>query len=198
MSKLSTHITQFLEYLEVERGRSERTIKNYDFYLRRFQTWAKNPLPEKISDEMVRKYRLWLNRQMHGRDGEALKKSTQNYHLIALRSLLKYLAKRDISSLAPDKIELSKQTMRTVEFLEVDELSRLLAAPSKYGEGLIGLRDKSVLELLFSTGLRVSELSNLKIEQVNLKRDEFTVRGKGDKPRIVFLSSTAKDALQEY
>ncbi len=198
MSKLSTHITQFLEYLEVERGRSERTIKNYDFYLRRFQTWSKNPEPEKISDEMVRKYRLWLNRQMHGRDGEALKKSTQNYHLIALRSLLKYLAKRDIQSLAPDKIELSKQTMRTVEFLEADELNRLLAAPSKYGEGLIGLRDKSVLELLFSTGLRVSELSNLKIEQVNLKRDEFTVRGKGDKPRIVFLSSTAKDALQEY
>lgn len=196
MATIKTLVTDFLEYLEVERGRSQRTIRNYDFYLRRFQSWAKNPAPDKITSEVVRRYRLWLNRHVEGREGKTLKKSTQNYHLIALRSFLKYLAKRDIRSLSPEKIELAKQPMRTVEFLEADELDRLLAAAR--GKGLIPLRDKAVLELLFSTGLRVSELSNLKIDQVNLKRDEFTVRGKGDKPRLVFLSSTAKDALKEY
>jgi site-specific recombinase XerD len=195
---ISKLITQFLEYLEVERGRSTRTIRNYDFYLRRFQKWSKNVEPEKITSDIVHKYRLWLNRSVVGRDGEQLKKSTQNYHLIALRSFLKYLSKRDIASLAPEKIELAKQEIRTVEFLEVEELDRLLKAPKRVSSGLVALRDTAVLELLFSTGLRVSELSNLKIEQVNLKRDEFTIRGKGDKPRIVFLSSSAKDALKAY
>ncbi len=195
MNKL---ITDFLEYLEIERGRSDRTIRNYHFYLRRFSGWAKNPSPSKISGELVRKYRLWLNRSVDGRDGKSLKKSTQNYHLIALRSFLKYLAKRDIKSLAPDKIELAKQSKRSVEFLESDELNRILKQPKKLGTGLIALRDQAILELLFSTGMRVSELANLKIEQVNLKRDEFTVRGKGDKPRVVFLSATAKVALTSY
>ena len=196
--QISKLITNFLEYLEVERGRSARTIRNYDFYLRRFQKWTKNPAPEKITSDMVSKYRLWLNRSVEGRAGDTLKKSTQNYHLIALRSFLKYLAKRDVPSLSPDKIELARQPIRSVEFLEVDELERLLEAPRRVGSGLVALRDAAVLELLFSTGMRVSELSNLKIEQINLKRDEFTVRGKGDKPRIVFLSSTAKDSLKAY
>lgn len=198
MSKISRLITDYLEYLEVERGRSVRTIRNYDFYLRRFERWAKNPEPEKITGEMVHKYRLWLNRSVEGRESETLGRSTQNYHLIALRSFLKYLAKRDITSLASEKIELAKQPIRTVEFLEAEELDRLLAAPRGYASGLVMLRDAAVLELLFSTGLRVSELSELKIEQVNLKRDEFTVRGKGDKPRVVFLSFTAKNALSAY
>lgn len=196
MQPISKLITDFLEYLEVERGRSQRTIRNYDFYLRRFQVWAKNPTPSKITSEMVRRFRLWLNREVEGRDNVTLKKSTQNYHLIALRSFLKYLAKRDITSLSPEKIELAKQPMRIVEFLEADELDRLLAVPDT--ASLIGMRDRAVLELLFSTGLRVSELSNLKIDQVNLKRDEFTVRGKGGKPRLVFLSSTAKESLKTY
>ncbi len=195
---ISKLITQFLEYLEVERGRSSRTIRNYDFYLRRFQKYAKNPEPEKITGEMMRRYRLWLNRSVLGRDGKQLKKSTQNYHLIALRSFLKYLSKQDIASLAPEKIELAKQEIRTVEFLEIEELDRLLKAPKKVGGGLVALRDTAALELLFSTGMRVSEISNLKIEQINLKREEFTIRGKGDKPRIVFLSTTARDALKEY
>ncbi len=195
---ISKLITQFLEYLEVERGRSSRTIRNYDFYLRRFQEYAKNPEPAKITGEMVRKYRLWLNRSVVGRDGEQLKKSTQNYHLIALRSFLKYLSKQDIVSLAPEKIELAKQEIRTVEFLEIEELDRLLKAPKRISSGLVALRDTAVLELLFSTGMRVSEISSLKIEQINLKREEFTIRGKGDKPRIVFLSSTARDSLTEY
>jgi site-specific recombinase XerD len=198
MKGIKSLITDFLEYLEVERGRSDRTIRNYDFYLRRFQDWAKDPSPSSVTAEMVRKYRLWLNRFVDGREGKTLMKSTQNYHLIALRSFLKYLAKRDIKSLAPEKIELAKQPTRTVEFLEIDELERLLAVPAQHGETLIALRDQAILELLFSTGLRVSELASLNIDQVNLKRDEFTVRGKGDKPRIVFLSSTAKASLRAY
>jgi len=197
-SSLDRSITEFLEYLEVERGRSARTIRNYDFYLRRFSTWAGHPDPKKIVAELVRKYRLWLNRSLPGREEETLKKSTQNYHLIALRAFLKYLARRGISSLAPEQIELSKQTSRQVDFLESDELERILSMPMKQKEGLVALRDKAILEMLFSTGTRVSELANLKIDQVNLTRDEFTVRGKGDKLRVVFLSDRAKAALKAY
>ncbi|MEK7614786.1 MAG: site-specific tyrosine recombinase/integron integrase [Patescibacteria group bacterium] len=199
MKTLSSLITDFLEYLEVERGRSARTIRNYDFYLRRFSTWAQNPTPNKITREMIHKYRLWLNRLQEGRQEEMLKKSTQNYHLIALRSFLKYLVKQEIPSLAPEQIELAKQSQRTVNFLEAEELGRLLVMPKKeQGETIISLRDTAILELLFSTGLRVSELASLKIELVNLKRDEFTVRGKGDKPRLVFLSPAAKEAIKLY
>lgn len=194
---LTKHIVDFLEYLELERGRAERTIRNYDFYLKRFAKWADDPKPKAIDRELVRKYRLWLNRSVEGREGK-LKKSTQNYHLIALRSFLKYLAKYDIETLPPEQVELAKQSTRDVEFLERDELERLLDAPEKHSDGLIALRDKAILEMLFSTGLRVSELANLEIEQVNLDRDEFTVRGKGDKPRIVFLSDDAKGALKRY
>ena len=198
-SILGKYISEFLEYLEVERGRSLRTIRNYDFYLRRFATWAKHPAPHDITKEVVRRYRLWLNRSLDGRSEEGgLKKSTQNYHLIALRSFLKYLSKRDVTSLPPEHIELAKQTMRTVEFLEADELERMLAAPKQTAEGMIALRDQAILELLFSTGLRVSELAGLRIDQVNLQRDEFTVRGKGDKPRVVFISERAKAALRAY
>jgi site-specific recombinase XerD len=194
---LNTLITDFLEYLEIERGRSARTIRNYDFYLRRFAAFAKHPAPDRISEELVRRYRLWLNRSIPGRAQDTLQKNTQNYHLIALRAFLKFLSKRDVQSLAPEKIELAKQTTRTVEFLEEDELRRLLATPVT-DRGVLGRRDQAILELLFSTGLRVSELANLKIEQVNLTRDEFTVRGKGDKPRVVFLSETAKKSLKTY
>ncbi len=191
-------ITDFLEYLEVERGRSERTIRNYDFYLRRFADWAKNPAPSKISREMIHRYRLYLNRLAEGREEITLKKSTQNYHLIALRSFLKYLSKYDIPSLAPEQIELAKQSKRTVDFLEAGELSRILAMPLSVSAGMIALRDQAILELLFSAGLRVSELTGLKIEQVNLQRDEFTVRGKGDKPRLCFLSDSVKKAIRAY
>ncbi len=198
MPAIDKMTTEFLEYLEVERGRSQRTIRNYDFYLRRFAEWANHPSVEKIDADMVRKFRLWLNRSVPGRADATLKKNTQNYHLIALRSFLKYLAKRDYKSLTPEKIELAKQSVRTVEFLEEDELERLLAQPLKGEQGLVNLRDKAVLELLFSTGLRVSELANLHIEQVSLTRDEFTVRGKGDKPRVVFLSDDAKKWVKAY
>lgn len=195
--KLQKLIKQFLEYLEVERGRSDRTIRNYEFYLNRFADWAEYPAPEKISQNMVHKYRMYLNRYIDGRDGKNLKKSTQNYHLIALRSFLKYLAKLDIKTLAPEKIELAKQGTRNIEFLEEDELKRLREAPRKV-KGLIGKRDTAILEMLFSTGLRVSELSKLKVESINLKRDEFTVRGKGSKHRVVFLSDESRDAIKAY
>ncbi len=198
MKHIDSLITEFLEYLEIERGRSQRTIRNYDFYLRRFSHWAKNPKPTEVTREMLKKYRLWLNRSLEGRDEENLKKSTQNYHLIALRSFLKYLSKQGVKSLPAEQIELAKQSKRSVEFLEVDELERLLEQPAKHAEGIIMLRDKAILEMLFSTGLRVSELAGLQIEQINLKRDEFTVRGKGDKPRLVFLSASAKDAIRAY
>ncbi|MFA6255086.1 MAG: site-specific tyrosine recombinase/integron integrase [Patescibacteria group bacterium] len=191
-------IRQFLEYLEVERGRSLNTIQNYDFYLKRFLNWSKINSPSQINQDLIRTYRLWLNRQTD-RLGKPLKKSTQNYHLIALRSFLKYLSKQDVKSFAPEKIELAKMPERQVEFLEGDDLERLLEAPLKTSESkIIQLRDKAILELLFSTGLRVSELANLKKDQINLKKDEFTIRGKGEKLRVVFLSNQTKYWLKLY
>lgn len=198
MSSLDRHITDFLEYLEVERGRSIRTIRNYDFYLRRFAKWAKHPSPQEITRELIHRYRLWLNRLQHEQTGETIKKSTQNYHLVALRSFLKFLARHDVKTLPSEQIELPKPVSREVEFLEIDELERLLKMPQQESDGLVALRDRAILELLFSTGLRVSELAGLKIESVNLKRDEFTVRGKGDKLRAVFLSDSAKTTLSDY
>ncbi len=197
MPTLNILLSDFLVYLEVERNRSERTVKNYDFYLRRFFIWAKNVSPEKITLDLVRQYRVWLNRYKDER-GKSMKKNTQNYHLIALRSLLKYLSKRDVKTLAPEKIELARMPERSVAFLDSGELERLLEAPLKGGEDLVRLRDKTILEMLFSTGLRVSELAGLKKDTINLKREEFTVRGKGDKPRVVFLSNQARYWLEKY
>ncbi len=204
---LSQLITDFLEYLEIERNRSQATIKNYDFYLRRFLDWAQISKPEKITQELVKKYRLFLNRLVDPLTEEPLKKSTQNYHVIALRSFLKYLAKQDIQTLAAEKVELAKQPERQVEFLERTELDKILAAPllavgaeqkNNPVRKIISFRDKAILELFFSTGLRVSELSKLTKENVNLNKEEFTVRGKGEKLRVVFLSPAAKHWLTEY
>ena len=195
---MKAYINDFLEYLELEKGRSRNTIQNYKFYLNRFADFAKIKSPAGVDLDLVRKYRLWLNREVDIR-GSQLKKSTQNYHLIALRSFLKYLAKRDVKTLASEKIELSKMPERQVDFLEGDDLERLLEAPLKTKEAQnIQLRDKAVLEMLFSTGLRVSELAKLKIDNVNLQKDEFTVRGKGDKLRVVFLSNQTKYWLKQY
>lgn len=191
-------IRQFLEYLEVEKGRSVNTVTNYNYYLNRFCRWANISQPAQITADAVRNYRLWLNRQTEHR-GQTLKKSTQNYHLIALRSFLKYLAKQDINSLPPEKIELAKMPERQVDFLEGADLERLLDAPLRTDEKkIIQLRDKAILELLFSTGLRVSELAHLKIDNINLEKDEFTVRGKGDKLRVVFLANQTKYWLKQY
>src|SRR3989344_5622572 len=182
-------LEEFLEYLEIEKGRSRKTIDNYERYLRRFLSFADIKRPADITDDLVRKYRIWLNRQNLGR-------ITQNYHLIALRMFLKYLVRRDIPSLTADKIELAKIGERQIDLIEEDDLDRLLKSPE--GESLKSLRDKAILELLFSTGLRVSELCALDRESVNLKKDEFSVRGKGSKIRVVFLSESAKKAIQLY
>lgn len=200
MSKtLSSYLRQFLEYLEIEKGRSPMTIRNYEFYLQRFIDWAKDPNADDITSDLIRQYRLHLNRLEGRNDTTQLKKTTQNYHLIALRSFLKYLARNDVQTLASEKIELAKQGSRDVSFLDGSDLSRLLEAPSKIdAPQIIRLRDRAILELFFSTGLRVSELANLKISNINLERDEFTVRGKGDKTRVVFLSNQAKSAIADY
>jgi site-specific recombinase XerD len=197
-------IKDFLEYLEIEKNRSQKTIENYKFYLNRFLNWAKQPDPEKIDLELIRGYRLWLNR-FQSLKKENLKKDTQNYHLIALRSFLKYLAKRDIKILSPEKIELAKTPERSIEFLEGKELENFLDAPLNQTSNpkhpisnIQQLRDKAILELLFSTGLRVSELLKLTKEQINLEKDEFTTRGKGNKLRVVFLSHQAKYWLKKY
>ena len=186
---------QFLEYLEVEKGRSVKTAENYDRYLKRFLRLSGAKGPGDITDELVRSFRLKLAR-IPDATGKPLKRQTQLYHLIALRSFLKYLAKRDIGSLAAEKVELGKMPSRQIEFMESDELSRLLAAPR--GDTLEKLRDRAILELLFSTGLRVSELVSLDRDAVNFKKDEFSVRGKGDKIRVVFLSDDARRALGAY
>jgi len=195
-STLSKHIKEFLEYLEIERGRSSATVQNYHFYLRRFADYTGHPSPSGINLSMVRKYRLWLNRQAGKKE---LKKNTQNFHLIALRSFLKYLAKQDVKTLSAEKIELAKMPERQVDFLEGDDLIRLLNAPFRTDEQpVIQHRDKAILEMLFSTGLRVSELAKLKKDVINLKKDEFTIRGKGDKLRLVFMSDNAKHWLKKY
>jgi site-specific recombinase XerD len=198
-------IDEFLEYCEIERGHSELTIRNYEHYLGRFLEYLReerhkeNPKPADITLEAVRKYRIYLNRLESGK-GEVIKKITQNYHVIALRAFLKYLARKDIPALAAEKLELSDASRKSFTFLELKEVDELLEAPSKFPNKnrLVQLRDKAILETLFSTGLRVSELVSLDREQVNLKRGEFMVRGKGDKERIVFLSGSAIEAIAGY
>jgi site-specific recombinase XerD len=188
--------TDFLEYLEIEQNRSQKTIANYDHYLTRLVDFAGDDL--KISDinpELIRKWRLWLNR-LGTNVSDELQKTTQNYHLIALRSFLKYCAKRDIPALPADKVELARTVRKQVTFLNEDELKRLFDEPDL--SKLSGLRDRAILELLFSSGLRVSELVGLDRDHINLKRKEFMVRGKGQKDRPIFISDVATIWLQKY
>lgn len=182
-----------MEYLEIEKGRSLKTVANYDHYLERFLAQTKPVKAKDITDESVRSFRLWLNR-LPG-SYETLKKNTQNYHLIAIRTFLKYLEKRGIPCLPANRIELAKTPARELDLISSQELARLLEAPK--GSDLKALRDRAILELLFSTGLRVSELCSLD-RDLDLKKDEFSVRGKGEKVRLVFLSEAAKSALRAY
>ena len=193
--KYNKAIVDFLEYLEIEQGRSQKTIANYDHYLSRLSDFAGDIQISDIDAELIRKWRLWLNR-LGTNVSDELQKSTQNYHLIALRSFLKYCAKRDISALPADKIELAKTVRKQVTFLNEDELRRVFDQPDIDSIG--GLRDRAILELLFSSGLRVSELVGLDKDHINLKRREFMVRGKGQKDRPIFISATAADWLQKY
>ncbi len=189
MNQIQKLHKEFFEYLEIERGRSLKTIDNYDRYLKRFWNFAKIGSPDKIDDDLVRRYRLYLNR-------ENLKRKTQNYYLIALRVFLKYLAKQGIEAMPPERIELAKVPERELDLISEDELERLLVSPK--GDDVKSLRDKAILELLFSTGLRVSELCFLDRDDIDLKKAEFSIRGKGEKIRLVFLSGTAKNALKKY
>ncbi|MDE2037615.1 MAG: tyrosine-type recombinase/integrase [Patescibacteria group bacterium] len=191
---------RFLEYVEIEKGRSLRTVKVYDDYLTRFISHAKPKDAEGITAEMVRDFRLWLNRQpSKKRDDKdstgTLKKKTQNYYLIALRAFLKFMAKSGVRSLSPEHIELAKVGDRHLDLISAEELRRLLSVPA--GKDLKSLRDKAILELLFSTGLRVSELCSL-TRDVDFDADSFSVRGKGDKIRVVFISDEARRSVKAY
>jgi site-specific recombinase XerD len=190
---------EFLEHVEIEKGNSLKTVENYDHYLTRFFEFAKISSSKQITDDIVREFRLFLNRQsgvkVKGQQSGTLKKNTQNYYLIALRSFLKYLMKREIASLAPDRIELAKIKERHLDLISSDELKRLLNAPD--GNDIKVLRDRAILELFFSTGLRLSELSSLN-RDLDLSKDEFSIRGKGEKVRVVFLSEEAKDRVRAY
>jgi site-specific recombinase XerD len=210
-SALERYNRQFLEYLEIERNRSSLTLRNYDHYLVRFIKFCASQGitdPKDIDQELIRSYRLFLNRLTE--HGKPLKIITQNYHLIALRSFLKFLARRDIKTLAAEKIELPKTPSRQVEFLLPEDVQKLIAATDEEKSAITRARDRAIMEFLFSSGLRISELVSLKKENLNLKKGppgtqgqplrtgEFTVRGKGDKLRLVFLSDRAVGSLEAY
>jgi site-specific recombinase XerD len=191
---------EFLEYIEIEKGRALRTIENYDHYLSVFLNQTKVKTPEEITEDVLREFRLWHNRQISGNNrptGTTISRRTQSYHLIALRGFLKYLTKRGYKTLAADLVELPKLEQRSIDLISSDELARLLEAPNKEKDKEKRLRDKAIMELLFSTGLRVSELTSL-TRDIDLKQDEFSVRGKGGKVRVVFLSNEARDAVKAY
>jgi site-specific recombinase XerD len=187
--------TDFLEYMEIEQNRSQKTIRNYDHYLTRLIDFAGDIKVADIDDELIRKWRLWLNR-LGTNTSDELGKTTQNYHLIALRSFLKYCAKRNIPALAADKVDLARTRRKQVTFLNEEELERIFDQPDTATLG--GARDRAILELLFSSGLRVSELVGLDRDHINLKRREFMVRGKGQKDRPIFISQAAAEWVSYY
>ena len=192
---LSELVNDFTEHLEVEGGRSLKTIENYRLYLERFIEFSGDITVDKITSEQVRRFRLWLNRHIND-SNQSLSLITQSYHLIALRGFLTYLSRRDIQSLSADKIILPKTTRKQVTFLHYDEVSSLLSQIDLDTEA--GLRDRAIIELLFSSGLRVSELVNLNRDHINLNRREFMVRGKGQKDRPVFVSKGAAERVSDY
>lgn len=216
-SELDRLKRQFLEYVEIERGRALKTVENYQHYLDVFLEHTGAKKPDDITDNVVREFRLWLNRQVTGNNrktGETMSKKTQNYYLIAIRAFLKYLARQEVRSMPSERIELAKTPERSLDLITFNELNRLLKAPETFGEEEIRnmkkitpeeknvaelkiLRDKAILELLFSTGLRVSELCSL-TRDIDLSTDELSIIGKGRKVRVVFISDTAKKALKDY
>lgn len=191
----SDYLAEFLDALELERGRSLKTIENYSHYLNRFYEYAGDIQVAKINDKTIAGWRKWLNR-LRLDDGRSVSITTINYHLIAMRSFLKYLARQDVESLPPERIELAKAARPQVAFLDAEEVARLVEAVS--GNDLAGKRDRAMVLLLFSGGLRVSELVSLNRDNVNTARGEFTIRGKGQKDRPVFLSELASGALNDY
>jgi len=195
MTEAEKLLQDYLNHLEIERNRSPKTRENYEHYLNEFLASAKIKSPADITDDAVRNFRIALARPAKGGARKELKKITQNYYVIAIRNFLKYLSKRDIKTLSADKIELPRTPSRQISIIEYGDLERLLSAPS--GSDLRSLRDKAILEVFFSTGLRISELCSLS-RYIDLERGEVTVRGKGDKLRVVFLSERAKKAIKNY
>jgi len=200
MSSLSELITEFLEHLQIERNVSPLTIRNYQHYLLRFNKWfseaSSTPSdPTAITNDTIRRFRIFLSRYADAHQ-MTLKRVTQNYHLIALRAFLRYLAKRDIKALSPEKIDLAKAESRSLKFLNHEQLMRLVNQPDMSTPQ--GERDKAILELLFSTGLRVSELTKLNREHLDLKSREIGIIGKGGRPRVVFISDEAAKWLEYY
>ena len=189
---MNKRIRDFLEYLELERGHSQLTIRNYSAYLEKFAEFAEEngiTSVSKIDLEIIKKWRLVLHRRN-------LSNKTLNYYMIAIRSFLKYLSKIDQKSLVPEKIELADTPDREIQFLEKEEVARILEAFS--GSGVLDLRNRAILETLFTTGLRVSELVGLNRDEINLERNEFAITGKGGKRRLVFMSDSASLYLQKY
>ena len=214
MSDIKDLKIKYLEYLEIEKNKSQKTVENYGRYLDRFLQFAKIETISQLSEELIRKYRLYLNRRGQVLSSKVpdplkpLKKITQNYHVIAIRNFLKYLAKTGIKTVPAERVELGKQEDREVTFLQPDELQRLFDGPTllrseelragKRGTGLDVLRDKAILTTLFSTGMRVSELCSLNRDEIDLKRGELSIRGKGSKIRLVFLSDEARKNIRDY
>lgn len=198
-NNLEKQINEFLEYLEIEKNSSKLTIRDYRHYLETFAKWYSTTLPGKSIENLklvdVRKFRVYLANRVDER-GKNLKKVTQNYYVIALRSFLKFLIKNDQKTLEPTKIDLPKTESRSLKFLEREQIDRLVTMPDTSKEA--GVRDRAILELLFSTGLRVSELVKLNHEQINIQRREFGVVGKGGRARVVFISDRAADWIARY
>jgi|SRR6185369_6381273 len=198
-NNLAKQIQNFLEYLEVEKNSSKLTIRNYRYYLSVFHDWYSSTLPGKTVENLdlgiVRKYRVFLANHVDIK-GQTRKKVTQNYYVIALRSFLRFLIKNDVKTLEPSKIDLPKTESRSLKFLERDQIERLVTMPDTSKEE--GIRDRTILEVLFSTGLRVSELTKLNHEQINIERGEFGVVGKGGRARVVFISDRAAEWIQRY
>lgn len=199
MAALHQLIDEFLNYLEIERNCSKLTIRDYRHYLEEFYVWLSSTLPEKTINDLdlsiIRKYRIYLANKANQK-GQTLKRVTQNYYVIALRSFLRFLIKNDHKTLEPSKIDLPKTESRSLKFLEREQIDRLVTSVDTSKEE--GIRDRAMLELLFSTGLRVSELVKLNHEQINIDRREFGVIGKGGRARVVFISDRASDWLKRY
>lgn len=193
---LSQAIQEFLEHVEIGKAQSMRTVRNYTHYLKRFEQFAGDLDIEKIDLDLLGKYRLALNRMGDGSGEQLLSRKTQNYHIIALRALLKFLIRKGHDVLAPEKVDLGKAEAREVSFLERDELEGLLESIDTTTPA--GLRDRTIIEMLYSTGLRVSEIASLDRDQVSLERGEFMIKGKGRKTRIVFISDRCREWLEKY
>jgi len=195
-------VLRFLEYCELDKNLSQKTVKMYGYYLSFFQDWLiktyndENFQVEKIDENIIRNFRLFLSHNYKNPFKGQLKRQTQNYFLVALRSFFRYLIKQKLKVISPEMIELGKQRDRTIKFLLPEELEKLFNVVDV--SSIIGLRDRAILEVLFSTGLRVSELVSLNREQVNIESGEFGVIGKGGKARVVFLSKKAKEWLKKY